>query len=216
VNLSQLLRLLQPLRVLLAALCYLLGAGIADYLGVDFLQDAFWLGLLWTILLQLTVALLASAFARPGLLAGAPEWPAEQARLAVRLTLAAGVLLIAIAGTTVLIQQRTVVTPPIYVVQIAAVLLVLGYSVPPLRLNQTDRGTGSTVSCGDFSVGISPAGRRLSAYSLVTFLSTLSRGCWLSFQTFATDQKYDRRTLRARSMGEAIYPSCVDSASYGL
>jgi len=225
VILSQLFWLLRPLLVLLAALFYLLGAGIADYLGIDFVQDAFWLGLLWTILLQLTVLLLARAFARQALFAGAPTSPAEQARLPMRLALAAGVLLISIAGTTVLMQQRSVITAPIYFIQIAAVLLVLGYSVPPLRLNQT--GFGELLLAIVMAV-IPPAhafllqaGDYHRLLSLVTFPLLLLSLAWLlalSFQSFATDQKYDRRTLLRMLGWERAVPlhHALILSSYGL
>ncbi|MFH1907092.1 MAG: hypothetical protein ABIL11_06905, partial [Chloroflexota bacterium] len=57
-----LLRLSRPLQLLLAALAYLLGAGIARYLGIHLNGGAFWLGLVWVMLIQIAAYLLAEYF----------------------------------------------------------------------------------------------------------------------------------------------------------
>src|SRR5215216_7845540 len=60
-----LLRLSQPLHLLLTALTYFLGASIANFLGKPFRTDSFWLGLIAVLLAQATMNLLAEVF-RPG------------------------------------------------------------------------------------------------------------------------------------------------------
>ncbi len=62
----QLGRLSKPLNLLLMALSYFLGTGIARYLGVSAKPQAFWLGLLGVLLAQMTMGLLAGVFQTKG------------------------------------------------------------------------------------------------------------------------------------------------------
>ena len=55
-------KLSRPLHLLLSALTYSFGAGIADYLGIPFLAAPFWLGLVALLLAQLTMSLLPEIF----------------------------------------------------------------------------------------------------------------------------------------------------------
>ena len=57
-----LLRLSRPLNVVFAALTYILGAGIARYLGVSQDVIVFWLGLGGILLAQFSMGLLAEAY----------------------------------------------------------------------------------------------------------------------------------------------------------
>ncbi len=75
------LRLSRPLHLLLAALTYLLGAGIARYLGIRINGSAFWLGLVWVMLIQIAAYLLAEYFRRPFEPLGEADAPAQRLRL---------------------------------------------------------------------------------------------------------------------------------------
>src|SRR4030095_9391399 len=57
-----LLRLTRPLYLVLAALTYSLGVGIANYLGNPFNINSFWLGLVAVLFAQLTMSLLSQVF----------------------------------------------------------------------------------------------------------------------------------------------------------
>ena len=61
-RLITLLRLARPLHLLLAALTYFLGAGIAHFLGKPQLSTAFWFGLLGVLFAQLSMNLLVEVF----------------------------------------------------------------------------------------------------------------------------------------------------------
>ena len=54
-------RLARPLNILLAALTYVLGAGIVRYLGVSQNGIVFWFGLGYILLMQFSMSLLAEA-----------------------------------------------------------------------------------------------------------------------------------------------------------
>ena len=56
------LKLSRPLHLLLAALTYTFGAGIANYLGVPFRPNTFWLGFAGILLAQLSMPLLSEVF----------------------------------------------------------------------------------------------------------------------------------------------------------
>ena len=56
-----LLRLSRPLYVIFAALTYILGAGIARYLGITQAVAVFWLGLGGVVLAQFSMSLLTEA-----------------------------------------------------------------------------------------------------------------------------------------------------------
>jgi 4-hydroxybenzoate polyprenyltransferase len=55
-------RISKPLNVLLMALTYFLGAGIARFLGSRGSAQAFWLGLAGVLLAQITMGLLSEVF----------------------------------------------------------------------------------------------------------------------------------------------------------
>ena len=61
-RLITILRLSRPLYLLLTALTYILGAGIARYLGKPQAPATFWLGLVGVLLAQLSMNLLAEVF----------------------------------------------------------------------------------------------------------------------------------------------------------
>jgi len=57
-----LLRISHPLHILLAALTYVLGASIANYLGKSFRSDSFWFGFGAALLAQMSMDLLSEVF----------------------------------------------------------------------------------------------------------------------------------------------------------
>jgi len=202
-----LVRLSRPLNTIFAILTYVLGAGIARYLGI--LQNAivFWLGLGGIALAQFSMGLLAEAL-RP------VEQPSENnENHAERVLLRNAALMVSIGGLAaagviaLLLGQEGVLSPVAMLFLGLSLLLVLAYAVPPLRL--VDAGFGEFILAVHIAM-IAPAvgfvlqeGAYHRLVGIISFPLTLLALAYfliLDFPTFAADEKYDRRTL-LRSMG---------------
>ena len=202
-----LLRLSRPLNVVFAALTYILGAGIARYLGVSQDVIVFWLGLGGILLAQFSMGLLAEAL-RP------VEQPSENdedrpERVNLRNTalfVSFGALAV-MAVIAILLSWEGALKPVAILFLSLSLLLVLAYAVPPLRL--VDAGFGEFILAVHIAM-IAPAlgfvlqrGEYHRLVGIVSFPLTLLALAYfliLDFPSFAVDEKYDRRTL-LRSMG---------------
>lgn len=202
-----LLRLSRPLNVVFAALTYILGAGIARYLGISQNMVVFWLGLGGILLAQFSMGLLAEAL-RP------VEQPSKNdenrpERVNVRntaLLVSLGALAV-LAVIAILLSWEGALTPVTTLFLGLSLLLVLAYAVPPLRL--VDAGFGEFTLAVHIAM-IAPAlgfvlqrGEYHRLVGIVSFPLTLLALAYfliLDFPSFAVDEKYDRRTL-LRSMG---------------
>ena len=202
-----LLSLSRPLNLVLASLTFVLGAGIARYLGITQDVIVFWLGLGGILLAQFSMSLLAEAL-RP------VEQPSENnENRAERVNLRNAALLVAIgalaaaAVIAILLNQEGVLSPTAMLFLGLSLLAVLAYAVPPLRL--VDAGLGE-FTLGVHIAVIAPAigfvlqhGEYHRLVAIITFPLTLLALAYfliLGFPTFAADEKYDRRTL-LRTMG---------------
>lgn len=201
------LRLSRPLYIIFAVLTYILGAGVASYLGNSQNVPVFWLGLGGILLAQFSMSLLTEAF-RP-VLQPSEDDKNRAERVALRnsaLLVSLGALAAA-AVIAILLGQEGVLTPVTILFLGLSLLIVLAYAVPPLRL--IDAGFG------EFSLAvhigmIAPAlgfvlqhGEYHRLVAIVSFPLTLLALAYflvLDFPTFVIDEKYDRRTL-LRSMG---------------
>jgi 1,4-dihydroxy-2-naphthoate octaprenyltransferase len=197
----------RPLNLLLAALTYVLGAGIARYLGVSQAVVAFWLGLGGILLAQFSMSLLAEAL-RP------VEQPSENnENRAERVNLRKAALITSLGALAadgviaLLLGQEGVLTPIAMLFIGLSLLLVLAYAVPPFRL--VDAGFGEFTLAVHIAVAAPALGFVLQQgeyHRLVAILSfpltmlALAYFLILDFPTFAIDEKYDRRTL-LRSIG---------------
>jgi len=206
-QLLTLLRLSRPLNLFLAALTYVLGAGITRYLGVSQAVASFWLGLGGILLAQFSMGLLAEAL-RP------VEQPSENdENRAERVNLrkaALAVSLGALAATGIiglLLGWEGMLSPVAMLFIGLSLLLVLAYSVPPLRL--VDAGFGEftlAVHLAAIAPAIGFTLQQGEYHRLVAILSfpltmlALAYFLILDFPTFVADEKYDRRTL-LRSVG---------------
>ena len=201
------LRLSRPVNLLLAALTYVLGTGIARYLGTTQNIAAFWLGLGGILLAQFSMSLLAEAL-RP------VEQPSENdENRAERVNLRKAALMVAIgvlavlAVIAILLSQAGVLTPVVMLFLGLSLLLVLAYAVPPLRL--VDAGFGEFTLAAHLAV-IAPAlgfalqrgeyHRLVAIVSFPLIMLALAYFLVLDFPSFAADEKFDRRTL-LRSIG---------------
>jgi 1,4-dihydroxy-2-naphthoate octaprenyltransferase len=202
-----LLRLSRPMYLVFVALTYVLGAGISRYLGALQNQVVFWLGLGGVLLAQFSMSLLAEAL-RP------IEQPSENnehrpERVLLRnsaLFVSLGALAAA-AVVTILLGQAGALSPVVQLFLGFSLLTVLAYAVPPLRL--VDAGFGEFALAVHIAV-IAPAlgfviqaGEYHRLVGIISFPLTMLALAYfliLDFPSFATDEKYDRRTL-LRSMG---------------
>ncbi len=210
---THLLRLSRPLYLAHAALTYLLGASIADYLGQPVNMAAFWLGLGGTLFVHASAYLLAEVF-RPGnepLVAD--ESPAERQRLrnaALWLSIA---LLAAAAVFLVALVQNGRVSSALWLILGLTILLALAYGVPPLRLITSGFGELTlAVMLGSLSPATAfllQAGEYHRILGLIAFAMTLLSLAYLlalNFPTYATDLKYLRQTMLMRLGWERAIP----------
>ena len=202
-----LLRLSRPLYVIFAALTYILGVGIARYLGVMQNIAVFWLGLGGIILAQFSMSLLTEAL-RP---VEQPSDDNENRPERVLLRNAALTISIAALGAAaviaIMLSQQSALSPVTMVFLGLSLLSVLAYAVPPLRL--VDAGFGEFTLAVHIAV-IAPAlgfalqgGEYHRLVAIISFPLTLLALAYfliLGFPTFTADEKYDRRTL-LRSIG---------------
>lgn len=209
----KLLRLSRPLYVLLTALTYLFGVGIARYLGVSHLDAPFWLGLWGVLLAQTSMSLLVEIF-RP---INEPIVPDEsrQDRRAVRdaalyITMAA---LTALAVIAYLLYHDGHLSQPALLFLGLSLVIILIYSVPPFRL--VNRGYGELLLAVHIAY-IVPAiafllqtgyyHRLLSATTVPLTLIAIASFLTLSFRSYSDDIKYERRTLVTRLGWERAVP----------
>lgn len=202
-----LLRLSRPLNVIFATLTYLLGAGIARYLGVTQNLGVFWLGIVGIALAQFSMGFLAEAHRPVEQPSDTDENQAERVNLRkAALTVSLGGLAV-VAVIAILLGQVGALSPAAILFLGLSLIAVLAYAVPPLRL--IDKGYGEFILAVHIAM-ISPAlGFILQAgeyHRLVAIISfpltflALAYYLILSFPTYGVDEKFDRRTL-LRSMG---------------
>ncbi|NTV38278.1 MAG: prenyltransferase, partial [Anaerolineales bacterium] len=197
-----LIRLTRPLYLAFAALAYILGVSLADYLAIPFDTAAFWLGLFGVLLAQTALSLLAEVF-RPVSDPLVPEETLLQ-RKALRdslLYVSIGALAALAVICFVLYAQRHI-SPLALLFEGLSLVLVLVYGVPPARL--VSRGFGEAALAIHLGYVIPSLGFLLQAgehhrlLGLVTFpLTALGLACLvaLSFASFAQDRKFNRRSL---------------------
>jgi 1,4-dihydroxy-2-naphthoate octaprenyltransferase len=199
---TTILRLTRPLHLLFAALAYLLGVSLADYLAIPFHAAAFWLGLAAALFAQGTMSLLAEAF-RP---VGDPLVPEET--LAQRKSMRDSLLytsygaLAVLAVIAVLLFNLGQLAPQPLMFIVLSLLLVLLYGVPPMRL--VGRGFGEALLAIQLGYVLPSLGFLLQSQEyhrllgIAAFpLTALALACLLAlnFSTFAQDLKFSRRTL---------------------
>lgn len=201
-RLLTILRLSRPLLLLLASLTYVLGTGIARYLGHSLVPSTFWLGLVGVVLAQGSMSLLVEVFrpANEPIIQG--ETPLERKGVydaALYVSIGA---LAAAAFVAVLLYQEGRLLPPIVLFLGLSLATLILYAVPPARL--FDKGFGELLLALHLSYIIPSIGfllqapqyhRLLNAVIIpLTFLA-FATFVALDFPTYADDLKYFRRTL---------------------
>ncbi len=207
------LKLSRPLHLLLAALTYVLGASIPAYVGKSFQSVPFMLGLAAVLLAQWSMSLLGEVF-RPHnepLIEG--QTPAQKE------TLRNNMLYISIAALTVyavivfIIYLNRAFTLHAFYFLLSSLLLVLAYSLPPIRL--LNRGFGELTLAVHLAYVIPSIGFLLRAGEshrllviLIVPLTALALAYFLilNFTDFVNDEKYQRVTLLRRLTWEHAVP----------
>ena len=206
------LKLTRPLHLLLAALTYSLGASIANYLGIPFNANSFWLGLGAILLLQLSIGLLSEVFrldTEPLL-----ENETRQARQALR----NNVLYVSIASIAVvgfiayILFNNDQLHLPVFFFLLLSLLIILTYSVPPFRV--VNRGLGEFLLAAQLayvfpSIGfILQAGETHRFLTLTIPLTFLAFAYFIvmNFTSFASDRKYNRVTFLTQLGWERVVP----------
>jgi len=207
-----LVRLSRPIHLLLAALTYFFGASIANYLGKPFRTDSFWLGLIAVLLAQISMNLLAEVF-RP-----VNEPIIEDETLKGRLTLRNNALYVSIAALTAnvviafLLYNNHRLTLSAFLFLLLSLVIILTYSVPPLRL--INRGFGEFLLAAHLTYVIPSiayilqAGEthRLLLLTIPLVFLAFAYFIVMDFPSFASDRKYDRVTFLTRLGWEHVVP----------
>jgi 1,4-dihydroxy-2-naphthoate octaprenyltransferase len=212
-RLFAILRMSRPLYLLFAALTYFLGAGVARYLGHPPVAPVFWLGLLAVVFAQLGMSLLGEVF-RPANEPILPEeTPADRkafGEMALYISIAA---LTSLGVVVFLLVKDHQIAPAALLVLGLSLLAILASSVPPLRL--VDRGFGELLLAVNLAY-LSPSiaflletrdfHRLLNSVTVPLIFLALAALLALDFPAYASDLKYERRTLLARLGWERAIP----------
>lgn len=205
-------RLTRPLHLFLAALTYFFGASLADYLGEPFRADSFWLGLVMTLLLQVTMNLLPEVY-RPH-----NEPLLENETRADKITLRNNALYISMAALAsiaviayILFNTNHLPLASFFFL-IFSLVIILVYSTPPFRL--INRGFGEILMAVQLAYAFPSIAFTLQTETTHPFLAltlpltflALSFFIVRDFQAFAQDQKYQRVTFLTRLGWERVVP----------
>jgi 1,4-dihydroxy-2-naphthoate octaprenyltransferase len=206
------LKLSRPFHLLLAALTYSLGAGIADYLGIPFLTSPFWLGLVVVLLIQLSMNLLPEVFRLD------TEPLVENETRVKRQILRNNILYtsIAVLASVVLILYSLFATNQLHLFSALffslSLALVILYAVPPFKM--VNRGFGEILFAVQLAYIFPSISFVLQAGDVHRFLAmtlplTLLAFAYFvvkNFQSFAQDQKHGRVTFLTRLGWERAVP----------
>lgn len=207
------LRLSRPLYLFLAALTYVLGAGIARYLGNQYNPSVFWLGMLAILVVQLSMSLLVEVF-RPF-----NEPIISDETRAERKVIQDAALYVSLAALTaagviafLLFRDRSLTGSSILFLATSLFVIVI-YSVPPLRL--VTKGFGEFLLAVQLAYLVPSIGFLLQAGNVhrliivITIpLSVLAFAAFiaLDFPAYAEDIKYERGTFLTRLGWERTVP----------
>jgi 1,4-dihydroxy-2-naphthoate octaprenyltransferase len=207
------LRLSRPLYIVLAALTYFLGAGVARYLGHALIPQIFWLGLISMMLAQTSMNLLVEVFRPPNEPINRGETAANRRVIQDAALYISIAVLALVAFIAFLLIKAGQLVPSVWFYFAFSFIVIFAYSVPPFRL--VDKGYGEALLAIHISFLIPSIAfllqsaiyhRLLSATIIpVTFLS-LASILALDFPSYSEDLKYARQTLLVRLGWERVVP----------
>ena len=199
---AKLAKLYNPINLILATMTYILGAGIARYLGhkIDFIILG--LGLIISLSLLGAAFFLAEYFRLPLVPRGENETQRQREQLRVTLIqVSYAALTLSVAALISLIFIKAL-TPEMIFIIIMAYLCVVIYAIPPIRLYDSGYGElilalflGTILPVMGFLLQYRSPHRLLIYISFPLTLLALAFLLVRDFPTFATDLKFSRRTL---------------------
>jgi 1,4-dihydroxy-2-naphthoate octaprenyltransferase len=205
--------LLRPLHLLLAALTYTLGASIPAYLGKPLNVLAFWLGFAGVILAQTSMSLLSEVF-RPhneSLVEGETPLKKETLRSNMLYISIAALAISAFLAYLLYVNQALVLSSFLFL--LSSLLLVLAYSIPPVRL--VNHGFGELTLAVHVAYIVPSIGfilqfkenHRLLVFIIIPLTAlALAYFLMVNFTTFSADEKYQRATLLRQLGWERAVP----------
>jgi len=210
---KSLLKLSRPIHLLLAALTYTLGAGIAHYLGQPVRAASFGLGLLAVLALLGGAFLFAEFFRLPRmpLLQGETPRQSERFRVTLLQVSYAALTLSTVAILTLLLTHSLNLSADILLV--LAFLFLVAYAVPPMHLSETGYGElilaitlGTLLPALALLLQYGQLHRLLPFTTFPLTLLALAYQLVCNFPAFATDQKLGRHTLLTRLTWQRAVP----------
>ncbi|MCX6033943.1 MAG: hypothetical protein NTV38_03050 [Chloroflexi bacterium] len=210
---KSLLKLSRPIHLLLAALTYTLGAGIAHYLGQPVRTASFGLGLLALLALLGAASLLTEYFRLPLIPLTQSETlrQRERFRMTILLVSYAALTISTVAVLTLMLTRSLNLSAAILLVLIF--LIMVAYAIPPIRLSEVGYGElvlavylGTLVPALAFLLQYGQLHRLLSFTTFPLTLLALAYLLVCNFPTFATDQKLGRHTLLTRLTWQRTVP----------
>jgi len=210
---KSLLKLSHPIYLLLAALTYTLGAGIAHYLGQRVLPASFGLGLLIVLTILSAAFLFAEYFRLPLMSLDQGETPLHRERFRILLLQVSYAELTLSAVTLLTMLLTHSLNPSVDILLVLAFLFLLAYAVPPMRISETGYGElVLAVTLGTLTPALAfllQFGQFHRLLSLTTFPLTLLVMAYLlvcNFPSFAKDQKLGRKSLLSRLTWQRAVP----------
>jgi 1,4-dihydroxy-2-naphthoate octaprenyltransferase len=203
----------RPILIILAALTYSLGAGIAHYLGRSISLPSFGLGGLAVLVLTASASILTEYFRLPLMPLTPGETPRhrEQFRVTLLQVAYAGLTLSAIAILTLLLTNS--LNPLADIIIILMLAFFLAYAITPLRFSETGYGElvlaisiGTLLPAFGFLLQYGQFHRLLSFATFPLTLLAISYLLICDFPSFATDQKIGRHTLLTRLTWQHAIP----------
>lgn len=204
------LKLIRPLHLFLAALTYTLGISLANYLGHPFSANIFWLGLVVSLLTQLSMGLLADVFRLD------VEPLLEKETRSERQTLRNNTLYVSIASLAViafityLLFVNHQLPAAAFFFLVLSLILILVYSLPQFR----GRGLSEFLLAVQlayvfpsfaFILQSGETHRFLTLTIPLVFLA-FAYFILMTFQSFASDRKYGRVTFLTQLGWERVVP----------
>ncbi|HET9909702.1 MAG TPA: UbiA family prenyltransferase [Anaerolineales bacterium] len=204
------LKLIRPLHLFLAALTYTLGISLANYLGHPFSANIFWLGLVVSLLTQLSMSLLADVFRLD------VEPLLEKETRSERQTLRNNTLYVSIASLAViafityLLFVNHQLPAAAFFFLVLSLILILVYSLPQFR----GRGLSEFLLAVQlayvfpsfaFILQSGETHRFLTLTIPLVFLA-FAYFILMTFQSFASDRKYGRVTFLTQLGWERVVP----------
>ncbi len=212
--LKNLIRLSRPVDLLAGVFLYVLGTGIAHFLGFPINWTVFWIGQASIIFLQLSSYYLKAYYDTPqpeetdSPVDNKPDAPRKEpnGQLPRQVVLQSALVMMTIgAMMTVILLWSGTIQPPAFLFLGFAFLLAFFYAVPPLRLVYSGYGELTTAilmanlvpslaflfQTGDLHRQVAMLTFPLTALYLATILAT-------TLQKYGADVRYERRTLMVR------------------